>query len=74
MPNRSSKSLLQAPPITKRLYTIQEAAKYLGRSIWSIRELIWSGKLPAVKVGRRIHLDLYDLDDFIEQNKVREDS
>ena len=58
--------------LTKRLYTINEAAIYLGRTEWSIRELIWKGELPAVKVGRRIHLDIYDLDGFIEFNKVQE--
>ena len=74
MPTRNSQALFQTPPITQRLYTAQEAAEYLGRSLRSVRELIWAGKLPVVKVGRRIRLDLYDLDDFIELNKVREDS
>jgi len=57
----------------KRLYSIKEAAVYLGRTDWSIRELIWKGKLPHVKVGRRVHLDIYDLDSFIEKNKVAND-
>jgi excisionase family DNA binding protein len=54
----------------KRLYTIPEAAVYLGRSEWSIRELIWAGKLSHVKVGRRVHLDIEDLDYFVEKNKT----
>ena len=58
-------------PLKKRLYSIPEAAEYLGRSIWSVRELIWGGKLPCVKVGRRIHLDIIDLDQWIEKNKVQ---
>ena len=57
----------------KRLYSISEAATYLGRTDWSIRELIWQGKLPQVKVGRRVHLDIRDLDSFIEANKVTND-
>ena len=56
--------------LKKRLYSIPEAAEYLGRSVWSIRELIWAGKLPSVKVGRRIHLYIIDLDNWIERNKV----
>jgi excisionase family DNA binding protein len=60
--------------LTKRLYTVKEAAQFLGRSEWSVRELIWAGKLPCVKVGRRRHLDIYDLDSFIERNKVEETS
>ena len=55
----------------KRLYSIPEAATYLGRSVWAIRELIWDGKLPCVKVGRRIHLDIIDLDQWIEKNKIK---
>jgi excisionase family DNA binding protein len=55
----------------KRLYTIKEAGIYLGRSVYSVRELIWDGKLPCVRVGRRIHIDIRDLDEFIEKHKVR---
>ena len=57
--------------IKKRLYSITEAGEYLGRSDWSIRELIWNGNLPCVRVGRRVHLDIIDLDCFIDQNKVK---
>ena len=57
----------------KRLYTIEEAAMYLGRGKWGIRHLIDSGKLPHVRVDKRIHIDVEDMDRFIEQNKVLED-
>ncbi len=56
----------------KRLYSLSEAAIYLGRSTWSVRRLIWDGELPQVRVGRRVHIDLRDMDAFIDQNKVRE--
>lgn len=59
--------------IDKRLYSIKDAAEYLGRSIWSIREMIWAGKLPYVKDGRRILLDINDIDDWITENKTRFD-
>lgn len=58
-------------PLKKRLLTIPEASFYLGRSVPSLRELIWAGSLPIVKVGKRIHLDIYDLDKWIEQHKIR---
>ncbi len=57
---------------TKRLLTLAEAAEYLGRSIWAVRELIWKGSLPCVRFDRRVHLDINDLDRWIEQNKHRE--
>jgi excisionase family DNA binding protein len=58
-------------PLFKRLYTLKEAAEYLGRSEWGMRELVWSGKIPVVRVegGRKIFLDIRDLDEFIGRNK-----
>jgi excisionase family DNA binding protein len=58
----------------KRLYSIPEAATYLGRSTWSVRRLIWAGELPAVRAGGRVHVDVQDMDSFIDRNKVREQS
>jgi excisionase family DNA binding protein len=57
----------------KRLYTLKEAGEYLGRSLWSMRELIWAGHLPVVRVegSRKIYLDIVDLDAFIERNKSK---
>lgn len=56
--------------LDKRLYSIPEAAKYLGRSVWAVREMLWAGKMPFVKDGRRVLLDIYDLDKWIEQSKT----
>ena len=53
----------------KRLYSLKEAAIYLGRSDWSIRRLIWNGLLPQVRADRRVHVDVRDLDAFIEKYK-----
>ena len=58
----------------KRLYSLREAAMYLGRSTWSVRRLIWSGALPSVRVGGRVHLDVRDMDDLIDKNKAWEDA
>ncbi len=57
--------------LIKRLYSVNEAAEYLGRSVWSVRELIWAGTLPCVKVGRRVHVDIYDLEKFVEKHKTQ---
>lgn len=56
---------------SKRLYSIKEASIYLGRSVYAVREMIWAGKLPYIKDGRRILLDIYDIDEWIERNKTR---
>ncbi len=58
-------------PLVKRLYTLKESAEYLGRSVWGVRELIWSRTIPVVKMDgcRKMYLDRNDLDTFIEKNK-----
>lgn len=58
--------------IEKRLYSVDEAATYLGRSSWSIRRLIWNGDLPQVRAGGRVHVDVRDMEAFIEKHKEME--
>ncbi len=62
----------KAPPLPRRLYDIKAAAGYLGISPWTVREMIWRGDLPCVRLGRRQYLDIKDVDALIEGNKMRE--
>jgi excisionase family DNA binding protein len=55
----------------KRLYSIEEASVFLGRTVWGVREMVWAGKIPIVRDGRRILLDIFDMEKWIEQNKTR---
>jgi excisionase family DNA binding protein len=55
----------------KRLYSIQDASVYLGRSVWAVREMIWAGKIPCVRDGKRILIDIQDMDSWIERNKTK---
>jgi excisionase family DNA binding protein len=57
-------------PLPKRLYTLSEAAGYLGRTLWSMRELVWSGKIPIVRDGKRIFVDVRDLESYIAKHKM----
>lgn len=59
-------------PVQKRLYTLREAATYLGQSEWGMRELMWKRLIPVVKAngGRKVFFDVEDLDDFVEKNKA----
>ena len=71
-PKTESKPLCRTPNLPqKRLYSLREAAEYLGRSLWSMRELIWSGSIPVVKPegARKFFLDIEDLNNFIDRNK-----
>lgn len=56
---------------SRRLLTLREAACYLGISQWTLRELTWKGSLPVVRMTRKLHFDLQDLDRFIEASKDR---
>lgn len=64
-----NKPVLHKDRPTKRLYDIKEASLYIGRSVCALREMIWAGKIPVVKDGRRVLLDVYDMDRWIEQSK-----
>lgn len=55
--------------VIKRLYSVKEAGRYLGRSPWAIRHLIWEGHLPQVRQGRRVMVDVVDMDQFIAKYK-----
>ena len=77
MPNetKTHKGLQKAQgigyPMRKRLFTLKEAAGYLGRGDSGMRELAWAGDIPVVKKekARKLYFDLYDLDSYIEKNK-----
>ncbi|MHB8109986.1 MAG: hypothetical protein ACYDHW_08135 [Syntrophorhabdaceae bacterium] len=36
-----------------------------------MREIIWAGKIPFIRDGRRILLDVKDIDLWIEKNKTQ---
>ncbi len=57
--------------LRQRLLSVDEAAKYLGLSSWSLRKRLSQGMLPVIRIGKRILFDLHDLDFFIEQHKIR---
>ena len=61
------------PPykLDKRLYSIPEAGQYLGRTVWSIRGMIYAGKIPYIRDGRRLLLDIHDMDSWIENNRCQ---
>jgi excisionase family DNA binding protein len=56
----------------KRLLSQREAAEYLGISYWTLRDLNFQGILPYLKIGRRILIDLKDLEGYIQKSKVRQ--
>jgi excisionase family DNA binding protein len=56
----------------RRLLTLKDAAAYLGVSVWTVRDLVSKGKLPVVRLTRRLHFDRQDLDHMIDIAKDTE--
>ena len=57
--------------IDRRLLSVDEVAVYLGLgSRFAVYRLISSGQLATVRLGRRIRVDLRDLDAMIENAKT----
>jgi hypothetical protein len=54
-----------------RLLTLKQASAYLGLTVWAVRERIWAGQLPVIQWpgGRKMFLDVKDLETFIIRNK-----
>jgi excisionase family DNA binding protein len=58
----------QLRQVQPTLFTVKQAAVYLGRSESSIEQLIFKKTLPVVRLGGRVHLDRRQLDKLIEEN------
>ncbi|OGW53661.1 MAG: hypothetical protein A2Y81_12485 [Nitrospirae bacterium RBG_13_43_8] len=56
----------------QRLCSIKQAAVILGRSPWTVAEMVRSGRLPYIPDGKRRFLDIHDLNDWIEKSKRRD--
>lgn len=57
-------------PKQKRLYTLKEAAQYLGRSEWGMRDLVWTGRIPVVRDGKKLFIDINDLEMYVSRHKT----
>jgi len=52
-----------------KLLSVDETGEVTGLSPWTIRALIRAGKLPRVKIGRRVLIEPSVVRDFIESCK-----
>ena len=53
----------------KRLYSIKELTLEIGATEWFWRSQIWNGQLPNIQVGRKMLIDINDIEDFIQRHK-----
>jgi excisionase family DNA binding protein len=56
----------------KRLLTTEEAADYLGKSSWWLRENISRLGIPAIKLGRQWRFKEDELDGWLDENRATE--
>jgi excisionase family DNA binding protein len=54
----------------RRLLTVQEAAVYLALSEREIYNMITNKELVGVRHGRRVMIDLREIENWIETNKI----
>ena len=59
------------PLYMTRLLTLEEASGYLGRSVASMRTMVYGHAFPVVKEGPRskMWIDIRDLDKWIDSKK-----
>jgi excisionase family DNA binding protein len=60
--------LAQPEPL---LLDIHGAARALSATPWAVRSLLWDGKIPYVKIGRKFLVSPTDLQAFIAREKGR---
>ena len=52
-----------------RLLDLKNSAHYLSVSYWLVRELVLKGEIAHLRAGKKILIDIQDLDSWIEKNK-----
>jgi excisionase family DNA binding protein len=60
--NSSAQTAVEVRPLLVNLPT---AAKILGTTLWTVRGLLWSRKIPHVKIGRRFLVAPEDLQAYV---------
>jgi hypothetical protein len=81
MKRPAERTPVDRPDTEPRLLDLRAGAKYIGISYWSLRELVLSGHVPAIRlpcpqgrsgrIMRRVLVDRRDLDDLIERSRER---
>jgi excisionase family DNA binding protein len=61
----------EMPRAQQQLFDVNEAGTFLNVSPWTVRQLLWHGKIPRVRIGRLLRIDRRDLETYIGQNKDR---
>ena len=60
------------PKNEQKLISLNELQEILGIGRTKAYDLVTSGELPAVRIGRIIRVDMRDLTDWLEQQKYHD--
>ncbi len=55
--------------VTKRYVNIKEVSEYTSLPVKSLYELAGTGRIPSIKLGRRVLFDLQDIDKIMDSSK-----
>ncbi len=55
--------------MTKRYVNIKEVSEYTSLPVKSLYELAGTGRIPSIKLGRRVLFDLNDIDQVLASLK-----
>jgi excisionase family DNA binding protein len=54
-----------------RLFTVNDAARYLAVSVSTLYGWVYQRRIPFVKVGRALRFEKAELDNFVDRNRTR---
>lgn len=60
--------------LMEELISVKQAAKESSRSMETVRRWIWSGKLPAQKLGNQLFVNRSDWETFLKNTNKQKDS
>jgi excisionase family DNA binding protein len=73
MKRKTTKPISQAETASQfepLLLDIKGAAHALSTTTWAVCSLLWEGKIPYLKIGRKFLIDPADLRAFISREKA----
>ncbi len=67
--SQNGPSVRESDVLLPRLLSYEAATRYLSLSYWTVRHMVVEGHIPHIKSGKRVLIDVQDLDAWIEKNK-----
>ena len=62
-------SVIESDVLQPRLLSYEAATRYVSLSYWTVRHMVVEGVIPHIKSGKRVLIDVRDLDEWIEKSK-----